>query len=141
MYPTKEEIIANLRTPSGVDTQILLDWKQEHYQSSWKNKGKQEKITALARLIDGLVTHRPVQKELSTLWAVQMTPEQITLFMDESNPSIISCLHEIGHIKHGSSELKACTYSIALFEQCFPKERSKLEWKGHMLVKKTCLPT
>lgn len=48
-------------------------------------------------------------------------------------PSIISALHEFGHHLYGSSELKACRFSVHLFRTVWPKAYERLRWDGHML--------
>ena len=62
-------------------------------------------------------------------------PKDRLIILDHHNPSIISTLHEIGHAKFGPNELKACAWSVQMFQTVFPKAYSKLEWHGHMLKK------
>jgi hypothetical protein len=46
--------------------------------------------------------------------------------------SVITFLHEWGHVLKGSSEFEACRWSLRLFQRCFPKSWSRLRFDGHM---------
>jgi hypothetical protein len=54
--------------------------------------------------------------------------------------SVITCLHEVGHLLYGSSEYQACAWSLRLFRECFPKSWSRLQFNGHMAVKRRNTP-
>ena len=57
--------------------------------------------------------------------------------MNNSNPSIISFLHELGHYLFGPSELKTCRFSVGMFKTYFKDEMKNLKWEGHMLTTKS----
>ena len=46
--------------------------------------------------------------------------------------SVITFLHEWGHVIHGSSEVDACRWSLNLFQRCFPWSWARLRFEGHM---------
>ena len=46
--------------------------------------------------------------------------------------SVITFLHEWGHVLKGSSEFEPCRWSLRLFQRCFPKIWERLRWEGHM---------
>jgi hypothetical protein len=49
--------------------------------------------------------------------------------------SVITFMHEWGHILRGHSEFEACRWSLRLFERCFPKSFARLQWEGHVARK------
>lgn len=46
--------------------------------------------------------------------------------------SVITYLHEIGHVLKGHSEFEACRWSLRLFQRCFPRSFARLRWEGHV---------
>ena len=46
--------------------------------------------------------------------------------------SVITFLHEWGHVLKGHSEFEACRWSLRLFQRCFPRSWARLRWEGHM---------
>ena len=48
--------------------------------------------------------------------------------------SVITALHEIMHLLHGSSERTAVARSLALFRAAFPRSFRRLTFSGHMAV-------
>lgn len=56
------------------------------------------------------------------------------------NLSVVTYLHEFAHALKGSSEHDACRWSINLFRKVFPEQFAKLEWDGHMLVRRRRRP-
>jgi len=51
------------------------------------------------------------------------------------NLSIITLLHEFGHLLYGSSERRAVYFSVNLFRKVFTKQFSGLRTEGHKLVR------
>jgi len=51
------------------------------------------------------------------------------------NLSIITLLHEFGHLLYGSSEKRAVYFSVNLFRKVFTKQFSALKAEGHKLVR------
>lgn len=47
--------------------------------------------------------------------------------------SVITFLHEWGHMLKGASEHEACKWSLNLFRQIFPVQYSRLNAEGHIL--------
>lgn len=141
-YPTKDEILSNLKKPDEITKQKIIEWKKEFYYGKWKDSSKENKINAFISLIATLINNNQKIKyaiNITDKWYILInTKNQETqeIGIDQNNLSIISCLHEIGHALHGKKELDACTYSIGIFIECFPKEYSDLMWKGHLLIKK-----
>src|SRR5687768_12274351 len=48
--------------------------------------------------------------------------------------SVVTMLHEWGHVLHGHSERRACRWSIQLFARCFPRSFARCTHEGHVLV-------
>ncbi len=46
--------------------------------------------------------------------------------------SVITFLHEWGHVLKGRSEFEACRWSLQLFKRFFPKSFARLRWEGHV---------
>jgi hypothetical protein len=46
--------------------------------------------------------------------------------------SVITFLHEWGHVLKGRSEFEACRWSLRLFRRGFPKSWEGLRWEGHV---------
>ena len=46
--------------------------------------------------------------------------------------SVITFLHEVGHVLYGRSELKACRWSLQLFKKTFPRSFSGLLFERHV---------
>jgi hypothetical protein len=46
--------------------------------------------------------------------------------------SVITYLHEFGHVLKGHDEFAACRWSLRLFRRCFPKSWGRLRWEGHV---------
>lgn len=49
--------------------------------------------------------------------------------------SVVTFLHEWGHVLKGHSEFEACRWSLRLFQRCFPRSWSRLRFDGHMARK------
>lgn len=138
VYPRKEEILANLITPNKEQIDIIDRWKEKWYNGLWSKRLLEEKIKALKDLAEGLVSQDidlSITLGLSWYTTIFEDEKRAIIGVDITSPSIISMLHEIGHVMHGTSELKACAYSIGIFSTCFPGAYKNLTWKGHMLVK------
>ena len=131
-YPTKKEILTHNQLHTKEHSKIVTTWKKDHYTSKWKTLTNHEKLLALAWLAVSLAKGVKIKKD--KMWATELGgPSSPQIFMDEFNPSIISMLHEIGHVLFGESELTACVFSVKLFTEIFPTEYSHLTWHGHML--------
>ena len=148
LYPSKQEIINHPKLITQNQIYSLQRWKNNYYIKSydriqWSGQSIEEKNKALSMLlrlyITGTIynTHKAVEdveRKFTNQYATDL--ESHTLYFNEVAPSIISTLHEVGHLIYGPSELKACAYSYQLFNAVFPTECASLEWCGHMLVKK-----
>lgn len=136
MYPTKEEILKE--KPKFRKGTILITnlWKTTAFKG-WKKEENWVKTEKLGLLIEALsALHRKKSPGIILGHEYCFDIRQKAICLDINNPSIISSLHELGHYLYGSSELKACRWSIWLFKECFPELYKQLEWKKHMLVKK-----
>ena len=137
MYPTKKQILAQLPTIKESTLKIVLAWKDGLW-SQLKTKEEPDKLEALQALLLTLAASydKPlIGVHVTNRDSSHYKPEKKTIHL--KNPqSIISALHELAHHLYGSSELKACKWSIALFKRTFPISYSQLEWQGHMLVRK-----
>jgi hypothetical protein len=134
IYPTKEEIMAEEQKFKPEVLKIVRSWKRVVWDKDQAVDGRYIQLKVLAQAL-GVVYNNPVQ--------VKYCPEDYTCHYNikektisiNSSASIISLLHEFAHHLFGSSELKACRWSVWLFKKTFPKAFQKLEWKGHMLKK------
>ena len=128
-YPTQEEIWAE-RPAIGAVKPIILKWKKKWWKG-WGSLSRNYQLSRLYCLIHDvdemgiLVCH-------GRLYCYN--PQSKTIMLDDSNPSVISTLHELGHHLYGRSELEACRFSCWLFKECFPKDFKQLKPKGHMLI-------
>jgi hypothetical protein len=131
-YPTKEEILGKPMKFKEELMDTLLTWKL----GWWADRKKVGVENALERLVDELndVYYKNTEiffmPHLSTCFYI---PKQHRILMNSH--SIISLLHEYGHAIFGTSELKACRFSVHIFKNLFPRAYARLEWNGHMLVK------
>lgn len=133
-YPTKDEILAHNQVHTDGDVNVLTMWKAEHYTKKWAGMDNKEKILSLAWLAKTLVPGVNITD--GEAWKTELSGEQSPrIVMDKNHPSIISALHEVGHVLFGVSEHSACAYSVKLFAEVFPKEYADLIWKGHLLKK------
>lgn len=142
MYPTTKALQEKIKyaRPNKHAITIIHIWKNLHYLKKWKKKTKKEKQISIEYLnsLLSLIFHKP-NNQIGIEWqeyAWVYEPTERIIWAEANNPSIISLLHEFGHSIYGSSELKACVFSIALFKTCFPKEYTRLEWNEHMLIRK-----
>lgn len=137
-YPTKAEIINNLKNlkiyKKEIDTLKL--WKKQTWNKV-KTLNNDKKTKALKQIILYIAKINNV-KNLT----IEYNPKLSTGLYNPlkhnivlNNTSIITALHELGHVLFGPSELTACTYSIKLFQYAFPKAYKKLNWDGHLLIK------
>lgn len=138
-YPTKEEILGISYKLKPIHVWLTLTWKKSQDFKNWKKLVKENKTTTLIHLVDLLNLSLPIKERVKQTIKGNIycyTPANKKITLDRNNPSIMSTLHEFGHHLLGSDELDACVWSVNLFKECFPKAFQKLEWKGHMLVKK-----
>lgn len=133
-YPSSDQILNHQQLITTQQNETLKKWKTKYYKNKWKNLTNKEKHWSLYRLAQQLLTDRIIHIKIDNYYASILNKN--TLIFKKDAPSIISTLHEIGHLIYGTSELKACAFSYQLFNANFPKECNNLTWKGHMLVKK-----
>lgn len=133
-YPTPEEILAVEPRELAFFTERLQHWRTKHFKG-WKNLTTEEKMEALISLINTMCEGEPPSID-PFYGKYGYIADQNILLLDQSNPSILSTLHEIGHCHFGRSELEACRFSVWLFRAVFPKSYAKLRWEGHLLVRK-----
>jgi hypothetical protein len=131
-YPTKEAIMAE-PPPQFADEDIAIvkNWKQAHFKN-WSQLDLETKLLSLKNLVQVLAPEIISVSGDHYCYINNSTP---IIMLDATNPSILSTLHEIGHSRYGSSELKACRFSVWLFKICFPRSFEQLSWDGHMLKK------
>lgn len=131
-YPTKNEIILCKTIPTETDKNTIKSWKT----IIWKRKENiPEKIKAIKILLIIMaenhknitlkIKYRPQKSSACYI------PKYNTIILKDC--SIISALHELGHAIYGKSELKACSWSVKLFQHSFPVAFNKLHWEGHLL--------
>lgn len=54
--------------------------------------------------------------------------------------SVVTLLHEWGHVIHGQSEWTACRWSLSVFRHAFPASWSRATFEGHVLRRPTRRP-
>jgi len=137
VYPTKEKILAKpIKHKRGV-IQIIKTWKDDWKTA--KDQNPREKFESIKILLTHLAEsyNKPVNVEfIPELPSCCYNLKTQTISINGTT-SIISALHEMAHHLFGSSELKACRWSIWLFKKTFPIAYSKLIWNQHMLVRPT----
>lgn len=131
-YPSKEEIINNTLEVPLTYYDIVKTWKEDYYSKKWPTLYIKDKIQALIVLID-FILEPPISITFGHFYACNL--EHRIIKLDIKNPSILSTLHEVGHLIYGPEELLACSFSYNLFKEIFPNELKKLVWNNHMLVK------
>lgn len=131
-YPTKEEILQEIEISPTI-IKDLISWKEKWYKQ-WSSRNNRYKNQAIKVLIRKLSKKNKPDIAGSDRFAY--LPDFKTILVNTEKISIISTLHELAHHLFGPEELFACQWSVQLFRICFPKQYQKLEWKGHLLVKK-----
>jgi len=126
-YPTKEKIMAVEQKFKPEVLKAVKYWKKEWWKPTKNDKSIYFLLTRLSQLYNKplCITNLPTDSHYNHL----------TQTINLHNTSVITALHEFAHHLFGSSELKACRWSVWLFKKTFPKSFSKLKWKGHMLIK------
>lgn len=136
-YPTKEEILAKeIKYKSGTK-KILSEWKETIWKKVRGSENVMEKFDAIKQLIEvlGARYEKPcLVRYCERCPSCCYSPYTNTIYINKT-VSIISTLHEFAHHLYGSSELKACRWSVHLFKQVFEKSFNRLKWQEHMLVK------
>lgn len=141
-YPTKEEIMDPPHTHKPDVIRLVKLWKREvWFPLRNQNPTDEQRFEALKALLQRIAVEQ-YQKEVNVVYvpdagSCYFQPGTNTIGINKSL-SILSSLHELAHFLFGSSELKACRWSVWLFKKTFPKAFSQLEWRGHMLVRPTC---
>lgn len=136
-YPTSQEIMATPVTFKATTVTTVKEWKATFYDTFWKSSTKPTKLLHLYALLTCL--SQLYNKPLCIVngHEYHYSPLTFTIMLDENNPSIISTLHEFSHHISGTSEKRACRWSVWLFKTVFPKAFEKLTFtpNSHMLCK------
>jgi len=138
-YPTEEEIMAGpMPTHKPAVLSLVKEWKREVWKPV-KTGSPEQRFEAIKTLLSRIaVEHyqRPVEVVYSPgLLSSCYSPQLNRIALNESL-SIVTALHELAHHLFGPDEKKACRWSVHLFKKAFPKAFEKLEFRGHMLVKR-----
>lgn len=139
-YPTREEIINEPHKHKPAVIRLVKLWKKEIWFPLRDREPTDElKFAALQTLIQRIATEayqKPVEVEYEAeAMSCYYQPMHNRIVINKSL-SILSSLHELAHHLFGSSEAKACRWSVWLFAKAFPKAYSQLEWRGHLLVRR-----
>ena len=138
-YPTKEEILNEEHKHKPEVIKAVKIWKREIWREV-KNAEPERRFEALSMLCHKLaeIYRKPLQAVMfhSSAPSCSYSPITRTINLNHSL-SIISALHEFAHHAFGPDETKACRWSVWLFKKTFPKAYDRLEWQGHMLVKRS----
>jgi hypothetical protein len=147
-YPTREEILAELYTPTEIEYNAVRLWKRTFYNKRWKSLKTEVKMDALKELIGNICEARKITRNQWPIFLVSEHPWAYThplrtITMGLASPSVISTLHEFAHYLHFSGQLPgeeelaefvACRYAIGIYKTCFPKSYTKMIWSNHTLV-------
>ena len=128
---------SHLITYDDVDT--LKSWKRNLYDRQWSELNvaqKYERLLALLLMLNLRSDSDQMDLGIKLSGPAHYDPAGKVIWLG-NKPSIITALHELGHYFFGSSELKACVYSVAMFSEAFPKEYASLKWDGHMMKRLT----
>jgi hypothetical protein len=133
-YPTKAKILTEPPPPNHNHwLQKVRQWKNEHWVTI-RDKTEKNKREAIRQLVKSMTEGECSVRFDAPIEGDCYMPDKKMIRLNE-NPSIITTLHEISHFINGSSELKACRFSVWLFRDSFPLAYKKLRWEGHKLVK------
>ena len=135
MYPTKEKILKRLPSIKRYALKFIKSW-----EGNWKlsKNSEMKKFESLQYMLKNLgnIYDKPVRvKYIRENSSAYYNTGNRTIYLNKPL-SIISALHEFAHHIFGNSELQACRWSISIFSKAFPKAYDKLQWKGHMLIKR-----
>lgn len=135
MYPTQQQILAKpvVFKPETMDT--VKRWRNEFYDlGKWRLVDKNDAIRELLkRLAESY--EKPVEICIEDKMNPCYQHATQTIYLGSMSPSILTALHEFAHHLYGTSEAKACRWSVWLFIKQFPKAYGKLVWSKHRLVK------
>lgn len=136
VYPTRDEIIGGA-TPTHKPEVVALvhTWKKEHWMPTDRHGTPNEKMESIFSMIRQVATiyQKPVTTQFNPNQPSHYEPGGQTINLNK--PSIITALHELAHHLFGSSETKACRWSVWLFKKTFPTAFSRLVWDGHCLIR------
>jgi len=135
LYPKMDEILTVKPSISQTSIEATKYWKKRFYKG-WSKLTNDTKIVRL-NILFGILTSAE-KFNLDNVKIVEgefyaWSPTEQTLYVNKNRPSIISTLHEFGHVLMGRSELDACRFSVWLFKIVFPNSFNKLKTEGHLL--------
>jgi len=140
MYPTKKEILKKeIKFKIGViflTKNLKKEWiklKKQKQTEKEKIEGKKGLLAAYVTTL-GMLYDKQVGITFDEKTKSHYNPK--TKMINIQNLSIITTMHEFAHHILGSSEKKACIWSVWLFKRTFPRSYKKLKWNKHMLIKK-----
>lgn len=148
IYPTKEQILTELYTPTESEYNAVRKWKRLHFNKQWKTLSAEQKTDRIQELIGSICEARGIRRNQWPILQVSEHPWSYNhgtkiITMGLASPSVISALHELGHFLHFSgylagehdmTEFIACRYSTGIYKICFPKSFARLTWQNHTLV-------
>jgi hypothetical protein len=134
LYPSKSRILKRRIRHRAAAVRVVRAWKREF-------RGRRRTPDALRALLTRLsvVYRKPLGGiEFSSVSffgdSYNLHTQVITL--NPSNLSIVTALHEFAHHLFGRSELQACRWSVWMFRRTFRRTYRRLDWRGHMLVRR-----
>lgn len=139
MYPTKEEILANLR-PLDKRTVLAMRFFKDTFYVSWRIQSNNLKLLSLKALVDSICIL--MEEEVPDVKISHFGYSYLEEDVDEGKnaviylgpeASILSTLHELGHHLYGPSELDAQVFAVSCYKIINPTLKG-LQWKGHLLV-------
>jgi len=137
-YPTQAEIMERPPTHKPEVIAFFKQWKRSTWKEARAAGTEGARYSALTILVQGIaeIYRRPVEVGINTELASACYVPMQNKIVFNSRLSVITALHELSHHLFGTSEKKACRWSVHLFKKVFPRAFAQLEWQGHMLVKR-----
>lgn len=140
MYPTKEEILeTEIHFKDEVIEVVKLfkkKWVNARKTIEQEQELKIKKQKLITELIDNLGTIHGKKANVTFDENEPNCYNPITKTININKTlSIVTTMHEFAHHLFGSSEKKACMWSIWLFKKTFPVSYKNLKWDKHMIIK------
>jgi len=115
---------------------IVRAWKQEWWTDTWYSLSEATRFDAIKEFLlqiyvefPSLATRNLRVNQGKKYMAINSVKEN-WIVINRENVSMISSLHELGHLIYGVGEEPATRFSISFFRTFFPKEYLALKRNG-----------
>ena len=134
MYPTKQVILRRPVRHRQRTIALVQNWKRQYRGSLRSRMSLCILVSRLANLYDRPCTVRFIDNPGET--GAYYDPSTATITLNGARLSVVTTLHEFAHHLFGRSEVRACRWSVWLFRRTFRRSYRRLDWRGHMLVRR-----